>query len=88
MRDEFLKFKNAMTKEDLAAVLNIKPSLVGTMARAGKIPRIPGIRLLRFDPMAMIDIFCAPKAAPAARSLTTERHKTSEKLKGGFRKCL
>jgi excisionase family DNA binding protein len=77
-----------MTKEELAKVLRIKPSTVYAMARAGKIPRIPRIRQLRFDPETLMAIFCQAPALPEPRSLTIERHKTGAKTNGGIRKCL
>ena len=92
MREIFLEYakKGAMTTEELAAVLRIKPQRVQDMARAGKIPRLPHMRLLRFDPMRMIEVFCEPPKAerPEGRSLTIERHKTGAKPNGGYRKCL
>jgi hypothetical protein len=90
MREIFLKYAKdgAMTKEQLAEVLKIKPSLVGDMARRGEIPRIPHCRLIRFDPLVMIEVFCHPPKAEKARSLTIERHKTNAKTNGGYRKCL
>ncbi len=88
MREIFLSFKGAMTKEDLAEVLKVKPDHVRRMAKAGVIPKLPGLRLLRFDPLAMIEVFCRPKAEKATRSLTIERHKTGAKSNGGLRQCL
>lgn len=89
MREIFLDYakRGAMTKDDLAKVLKIKPETVRRMAAAGKIPRIPHTRLLRFDPMQMIDIFCASKAEGLS-SLTIKRHKTLEKTDGGYLECL
>lgn len=88
MREIFLQYakKGAMTKEEVAAVLNVKPDAIRRMAKSGKIPRIPGFWQLRFDPMAMIEVFCEPQVTK--RSLTIERHKTSAKPQKGFRKCL
>ena len=89
MKDLFLEFAKAgsMTDEDLASVLKVPVRTVQSMSRRGEIPRIPKIRAHRFDPLKMIDVFCA---APAARpgSLTIERHKTLAKPNGGYRKCL
>jgi hypothetical protein len=91
VREIFLQYAKhgAMTKEELASVLKIKPEAVRRLAKAGKIPRIEGLRFVRFDPMAMIEAFCKePDPKDKARSLTIERHKTSAKSNGGFRKCL
>lgn len=88
MKEIFLEYakKGAMTKEELAEVLKVKPSHVGTMARSGKIPKLPHTHLIRFDPMAMIDVFCQPQKTTS--SLTIERHKTRARTNGGYRKCL
>lgn len=90
MKEIFLSYAKmgAMTKEQLADVLKIRPDAVARMARSGKIPRIPGLRLLRFDAIAMMDVFCAAQGPAKSRSLTIERHKTRAKPNGGFRKCL
>lgn len=91
MKAIFLEYakKGAMTKEELALVLNINTETVRRMAKSGKIPRIPRLRFVRFDPMVMIDVFCGAQESTPARSLTIERHKTGAKTKnGGFRKCL
>jgi hypothetical protein len=72
-----------MTKEDLAEILKVCPESVRRMAAAGKIPRIAHLRLLRFDPNKMIDVFCG--AEPEGRSLTIKGHKTSEEE---FLECL
>lgn len=90
MKEAFLQYAKtgAMTKEELAEVLKLKPAAVWRMARAGKIPRIPGIHLYRFDPTVMISVFCEPPRVPGPRSLTIERHKTDAKPNGGYRKCL
>lgn len=87
VKEIFLEYakKGAMTKEDLAEVLKISPDAVRRMAKSGKIPRIPGLRFHRFDPLKMIDVFCAAKALEPG-SLTIKRHKTC--AKGEFRKCL
>lgn len=88
MKEIFLAYAKtgAITKEQLAEVLKLSPETVRRMAKSGKIPRLPKIWELRFDPMQMIDVFCAPKVDPTS-SLTIERHKTGAKP-GGFRKCL
>lgn len=91
MKEIFLEYAKhgAMTKEELASVLKIKPEAVRRLAKAGKIPKIPGLRFVRFDPLTMISVFCGPpKPDSTARSLTIERHKTGAKTNGGFRKCL
>lgn len=88
MKEKFLTYAKdgAMTKEQLAGVLQISPESVRRMAKANKIPRISGLRAVRFDPIAMIAVFCeAPKQAS---SLTIERHKTTAKTMKGYRKCL
>lgn len=89
MKEIFLEYAKtgAMTKEELAGVLKIKPEAVRRMAKEGKIPRIPGIRFVRFDPMEMIRLFCEPQGH-RQRSLTIERHKAAAKPNGGYRKCL
>ena len=91
MRDLFLAFaKNgAMTVDELAQVLRRSPQWVRDNSRgsASLIPRLPGFPI-RFDPMAMIDVFCQPPKAKGLSSLTIERHKTGEKPFGGYRKCL
>jgi hypothetical protein len=89
MREIFQKYAltGVMTKEELAKVLNLNPEAVRRMAKAGKIPRVPHIRAVRFDPVEMIALFCEPQK-PKARSLTTERHKTRGKSNGGFLECL
>ena len=91
MREVLLEYakKGAMTKEDLAAVLKVKPAHVGAMARSGALPRIPNLRLIRFDPMELIRVLCGPSKKEESRSLTFERHKTGAKpTTGGLRKCL
>lgn len=90
MKEIFLEYakKGAMTKEELAGVLKISPTYVYAMVRSGKIPRIPGLHYYRFDPMAMIDVFCQPQKVERPSSLTIERHKTGAKPNGGYRKCL
>lgn len=89
MREIFQQYakSGAMTKEQLAEVLKISPDQVRRMAKAGKIPRVPGVRQVRFDPNEMIRVFCEPPK-PKARSLTIEKHRTAAKPSGGFRKCL
>lgn len=89
MKEKFLAYAKtgAMTKEQLAEVLNLKPFAVWRMAKDGKIPRIPGLHFYRFDPLAMIDLFCGAQG-DKPRSLTIERHKTGAKTSGGYRKCL
>jgi len=89
MREIFLTYakRGTMTKEELAKVLNVSAGTVRRMAADGRIERVPGLRFLRFDPLKMIDVFCAAKAE-SARSLTIERHKTGAKPNGGYRKCL
>lgn len=86
MRDEFIKFQligTAMTKEDLARILNVKPAWVQRHAKAGLIPRIPHMRLLRFDPSKMMEVFCD------GRSLTIkEPSSASSHRKGVLRACL
>lgn len=90
MREIFLQYAKtgAMTKKQLASVLQITERQVGDMVRAGKIPTIPGIRHHRFDPDQMIKTFCDVPSPKGSSSLTIERHKTGDKPSGGFRKCL
>jgi hypothetical protein len=90
MKEIFLAYaKNgAMTKEELASVLKVKPDMVRRMAKSGKIPRLPGMYQLRFDPLAMIHVFCAIGPKEPSRSLTIERRKTQAKQNKEFRKCL
>lgn len=91
MKEIFLEYakRGAMTKEELAKVLKVTPEAVRRMAKSGKVPRIPHLRLVRFDPLEMIRVFCEPQGPnKKARSLTIERHKTGAKPNGGFRKCL
>jgi hypothetical protein len=89
MREIFQQYARTgvMTKEELASILKISPDEVRRMAKAGKIPRIPNLRRVRFDPLEMIRVFCEPQK-PKARSLTIERHKTTATTSGGYRKCL
>ncbi len=100
MKDVFLQYaqKGAMTLEELAQVLQVKPEYVRRNSMPGGfIPRIPGLRQVRFDPMKMIEVFCEAPAArqPAEAQLRpsslkteeTQRHKTEAKSKG-VRKCL
>jgi predicted transcriptional regulator len=90
VRELFLEYakRGAMTKEQVAEILKIKPEMVRRYASMGVLPRIPGLRLVRFDPMALIDVLCKPKVLEQPRSLTIERHKTGAKSKGGYRSCL
>lgn len=77
-----------MTIDELAAVLRRKPNWVRSNSGPNKlIPRLPGLPI-RFDPSAMIDVFCHPQSAARPRSLTIERHKTGATPIGGYRKCL
>lgn len=90
MKDIFLDYakKGAMTIEELAQVIRRKETWVRNNSGAGKIiPRLPGLPI-RFDPIAMIDVFCQPPKVEKPRSLTIERHRTGAKPKGGYRKCL
>lgn len=90
MKDLFLEYakRGAMTKEDVAEVLKISPEVVRRMAKEGRLPRIPHLRFVRFDPLELIRVLCEPQGQTKARSLTIERHKTGAKPNGGFRKCL
>lgn len=93
MKEAFLAFAQrgqAMTKEDLALILRVKPEFVrrNSMPPHGYIPRIPHLRQLRFDPLQMIDVFCQHPKVERPSSLTIERHKTGAKPIGGYRKCL
>lgn len=87
MKEIFLEYAKtgAMTKEQVAKVLKVSPDSVRRMAKSGKIPRIPHVRFLRFDPLKMIDVFCQVQDE-TKRSLTIKRHKAL--AKGEFRKCL
>lgn len=95
MKEIFLEYakKGSMTVDEVAAVVRRKPSTIRNNSGPGKlIPRLPGYPI-RFDPMAMISVFCAdPKEAtiggPPLSSLTIERHKAAAKPHGGYRKCL
>lgn len=91
MKDIFLKFaeNGAMTVDELAGVLRRSSTWVRDNSRPGAplIPRLPGYPI-RFDPIAMIDVFCPPPKATGPGSLTIERHKTLAKPNGGYRKCL
>lgn len=90
MKEIFLNYakKGAMTIDELSAVLRRSPQWVRSNSGPGKIlPRLPG-KPIRFDPMAMIDVFCRPQKAERPRSLTIERHKTGAEPIGGYRKCL
>lgn len=92
MKELFLQYaqKGAMTPDELSAILRRKTSWVLDNSRGSKalIPRLPG-KPIRFDPMVMIEVFCRPLVVDQRpRSLTIERHKTGEKPKGGYRKCL
>lgn len=92
MKEIFLEYAKhgAMTGPELAKVLRRSEEWVRRNSMGSKclIPRLPG-RPIRFDPMRMIEVFCAPlKAVERPRSLTIERHKTGEKPVGGYRKCL
>lgn len=89
MKEIFLEYAKtgAMTKEQLANVLKVKVSWIGNKVREGIIPIIPGIRVHRFDPMRMIEVFCGD--SKQVRSLTTERRESGGNPKsGGFQKCL
>lgn len=90
MKEKFLEYakRGAMTRKELAEVLNISERSVGNMVRAGKVPTIPRIREHRFDPMQMIETFCAVEAKKSPRSLTIEKHKTRGRLNGGYLECL
>lgn len=90
MKEIFLEYAKhgAMTKEQLAHVLKVKPDMVRRMAKGGKIPRLPGMWQLRFDPVAMIEVFCKVSSESQKRSLTIERRKIGAKPKKEFRKCL
>ena len=93
MKAAFLVFEKrgvAMTAQDLAVILNVKPDYVRRNSKPphGFIPRIPYLRQLRFDPMQMIAVFCQPPKVEGPRSLTIERHKAGAKPSEGVRKCL
>lgn len=89
MKEIFLEYakKGSMTTEQLASLLNLEAETVRRKAKRGEIPRIQGIRSVRFDPLKMIDLFCAVQGE-SSRSLTIERHKTDVKTVGGYRQCL
>lgn len=92
MREIFLEYskRGAMTMEEVADVLRRKPDWVRRHSSGSNatIPRLPG-KPIRFDPVALIKVFCEPQAPQKSRSLTTEKRSFSGNLlKGGFRKCL
>ena len=91
MKEKFLEYakRGAMTIPELCAVLNHKEDWVRRNSMPGGfIPRLPGYPI-RFDPEAMISVFCQPqKVESRPRSLTIERHRTGAKPIGGYRKCL
>lgn len=90
MKEIFLEYakSGAITIDQLAAVLKRKRGWVREHSGPGKlIPRLPGYPI-RFDPVAMIDVFCQPPKVERPSSLTIERHKTIAKPNGGYRKCL
>ena len=92
MKDLFLEHAKhgAMTTSELAKILRRSEDWVrrNSAGSHGLIPRLPG-RPLRFDPIAMIEVFCTPhQKVEKPRSLTIERHKTGAKPNGGYRKCL
>lgn len=86
MRDAFLKFEGAMTCEDVAKILRMRPEWVRQQAKAGKLPRIPNMRFVRFDPLALVDVLCPPQS----RSVTIENRilKVAPKKQKGVSKCL
>ncbi len=89
MKEILLEYAKAgaMTKEDLAKVLKVSPDVVRRMAKTGKIPRIPGIRFIRFDPMRLIEVLCETPSAKKPGSVTIERRNPSgNQPSGGFRK--
>jgi hypothetical protein len=89
MREIFLQYakRGAMSKKELAKVLNLSERAISDMVRAGKLKAIPNLGHHKFDPMVMIDTFCPDQGQKPSRSLTIEKHKTGAKP-GGFRKCL
>ena len=71
MREIFLKYAKtgAMTRDDLARALKRSPTWVMVNSRRGQlIPRMPG-KPIRFDPLAMIDVFCQSKPRTQTRKL-------------------
>lgn len=91
MKEIFLEYaKNgAMTAQELAKVLrrSVWWVLENSKGDTPLVPRLPGYPV-RFDPVAMIDVFCQPPKAEKPSSLTIERHKTGARPNGGYRKCL
>lgn len=92
MKEIFLEYakRGAMTCDELAQVLRRSNDWVrrNSMGHNCLIPRLPG-KPIRFDPIKLIDVFCAQtKVIERPRSLTIERHTTGEKPQGGYRKCL
>lgn len=82
-----------MTCAELAALLRVRPETVRRMSQPphGRVPRIPHLRQVRFDPARMIDVFCndlGGNPPPPERSLTTEKRSSRGNPNGGFRKCL
>lgn len=92
MREALLQYakKGAITKEELAEILRIKPETIRRLAKAGKIPRVPNIGRVMFDPLKMIEVFCKEEGVVATppRSLTIERPRQSASQKKGMRTCL
>lgn len=91
---EYVKRGTAMTTDELAECMNFKPDHVRRVSKPpyGKIPRIPHIRAVRFDPSVMLEVFYGTLSdgppPDSDGSLTTEKRSFSGNLKGGFRKCL
>lgn len=91
---EYVKRGTAMTSQELAECMNFTPDQVrrGSKPPNGKIPRIPHIRMVRFDPAVMLEVFCGSLAdgplPDQNGSMTTEKRSFSGNQKGGFRKCL
>jgi hypothetical protein len=91
MREALLQYAKtgAMTKEQVAELLNLRPEAVRRMSKDGRLPRIPGVKPIRFDPAKLMQVLCPDAPAKPRRSLTIEGHKTDAKRpKGGYRKCL
>lgn len=93
MRAAFLELQArgvALTKEDLAKILNVTPDYVRRHSKPpnGFIPRIPHLRQLRFDPQKMIEVFCDGPLPEGKCSLTKEKRNFVGNQSKGFHKCL
>lgn len=65
----FIELGTAMTAEEVAAIVRVTPGTIKEKARQGLIPRLSGIKPMRFDPQRLIEVFCAPSSPETARSL-------------------